>query len=225
VGKNALLPTQSTISRVGKPESRGGGRVKTNLRFRADSFLVHPLKKTGGRACNHILQMLHVNKLQLTSDPLPSSISVELQLNNLTPVTAEEVTRLLSKTDKSSALDFSLPDCIRGSQIHCHRWLQNWQTSHSRWGHSQLSSNMHRSHRYWKKPASRQTTQPVTDLFLSSTRFLRSLKGWYWHGLRPTYLAPLAKMSIAASLRMYVPRRSTETSLPSLFDDLHALND
>jgi len=30
VGNDALLPTQNTISRVGKFESRGGGKVKKN---------------------------------------------------------------------------------------------------------------------------------------------------------------------------------------------------
>jgi len=91
----------------------------------------------------NIKQQAAAGASQLTSDPLPYSVPVDTQLNKLFPVTAEEVARLLSKTaDKSSALDV-IPSCLRGSQIHCHRRLQNLQTFHSRQGHSQPSSNLH----------------------------------------------------------------------------------
>jgi len=43
VGNDALLPTQNIISRVGKFKNRGDKRKK-NRRFRAESFLAHPLK-------------------------------------------------------------------------------------------------------------------------------------------------------------------------------------
>jgi len=48
VGNDALLPTQITISRVGKIKSRGG-KVKKKRRYRAEPYLTHPLQKS----CRH----------------------------------------------------------------------------------------------------------------------------------------------------------------------------
>jgi len=50
VGNDAVLPTQNTISRVGKFERRGG-KLKTNWRYSAESFLAHPLQKSCRRPC------------------------------------------------------------------------------------------------------------------------------------------------------------------------------
>jgi len=50
LGNYALLPTQNTISRVGKFESRVG-KVNKNRRCRAEPFLAHPFQKSCRRPC------------------------------------------------------------------------------------------------------------------------------------------------------------------------------
>jgi len=159
---------------------------------------------------------------QLTSDPLPSSVPVDTQLNTLSPVTAEEVRRLLSKTaDKSSALDVIPTWLLKRHSDTLSQLIAELANISFKTGTFQTEFKFALVTPILKKPSfSTDNTgsyHPISNLN-SISKILEMLV----LARITSHISRSACENVDSCQSAYVPRRSTETSL---LRAVHALND
>ena len=162
---------------------------------------------------------------QLTPDMSPPPAPVNTQLNELTLVTADEVAHILAKTaDKSSALDVIPTWLLKKLSATLSPLIAELANISFKTGSFPTEFKSAQVTPILKK-ASLPTDDPASYRPISNLNSISKILEKLFLARISSHLCRNASNNVDSHQSAYMPRRSTETSLLRVFDDLHALND